>query len=160
MEISWTLIADGVVAILLVATLFYVRRFSVRLEAIRAGRAEFEKLIADLTKSTDQAASHLHQFKATAELAGGDLQARVERAQAKAAEFGRIGDDLKLLTERAESAANRLESAIAKSRSSSAAGPVANVPAPVAAHAAPAIEFTDDDDDRKVSSLSKLSGMR
>ena len=155
MEISWTLIADGVVAILLVATLVYVRRFSVRLEAIRAGRAEFEKLIADLTKSTNQAAGNLQQFKTTAEAAGGDLQARTERAQGMAAEFGRIGDDLKLLIERAENAANRLETAIGKARQNSVASAAA--PAPVAV---PVVEFTDDEDDRKISSLSKLSGMR
>jgi len=158
---SWTLIADGVVAILLVATLIYVRRFSVRLEAIRTGRAEFEKLIADLTKSTDQAASHLHQFKVTAEVAGGDLQARIDRARGLAAEFGRIGDDLRLLTERAESAANRLETTIGKARQSTIMGAaIANTPTPTAVHAAPAVEFPEDEDDRKVSSLSALTGMR
>ena len=158
MEISWTLIADGVVAILLVATLIYVRRFSVRLDAIRDGRAEFEKLIADLTKSTDQAAGHLHQFKTTAESAGGDLQARVERAQDMATEFGRLGDDLKLLIERAEDAANRLEAAIGRSRQNTVVS--ATAPASAAIPATPVVEFTDDEDDRKVSSLSKLSGMR
>jgi len=158
MEISWTLIADVVVAILLVATLIYVRRFSVQLDAIRAGRAEFEKLIADLTRSTNQAASHLHQFKTTAESTGGDLQARVERAQGMAAEFGRLGDDLKLLTERAENAANRLEAGIGRSRQNTVLSAV--VPAPAAPPAVPVVEFTDEEDDRKVSSLSKLSGMR
>jgi hypothetical protein len=154
---SWTLIADGVVAILLVATLIYVRGFGKKLETIRAGRAEFEKLIGDLTKSTDQAASHLHQFKVTAEIAGGDLKARIERAQSLAGEFGRIGEDLKLLTERAEGAANRLEVMIGKSRQAA----VAATPAPVAAApVAPAVEFSEDEDDRKVSSLSALSGMR
>jgi methyl-accepting chemotaxis protein len=154
---TWTLIADGVVAVLLVATLLYVRRFSTRLEVIRTGRAEFEKLIADLTRSTDQAASHLHQFKVTAKIAGGDLQARIDRAQGLAAEFGRIGDDLKLLTERAERAANELEATIGKSRQSA----FAVTPAPVAAaHVSSAVEFTEEDDDRKVSSLSALSGMR
>ena len=152
----WTLIADGVVAILLVATLIYVRRFSKQIEAIRSSRGEFEKLIADLTRSTDQAASHLHQFKATAEVAGRDLQARIEQAQGLTGEFGKIGDDLKLLTSRAESAANQLEAAIARTRQAS----VLSTPAPVAAPAAPAVEFTDDEDDRKVASLSALSGMR
>src|SRR5215813_14821691 len=138
----WTLIADGVVAILLVATLIYVRRFSRQIEAIRASRGEFEKLIADLTKSTDQAASHLHQFKVTAEATGGDLQARVERTQGLTAQFGKLGEDLKLLIERAESAANRLEAVIARGRQSAAA----HAPAPVAAPTAPAPEFTDEDD--------------
>jgi uncharacterized protein YoxC len=154
---SWSLIADGVVAVLLIATLIYVRRFSRQVAAIRDSRGEFEKLIADLTKSTDQAASHLHQFKAAAEQAGKDLQARVDRVQGMAAEFSRIGDDLRLLTERAEGATNRLEATIGRSRL--VAHSVA--PAPVAAvQAAPAIEFTEDEDDRKVSNLSALSGLR
>jgi Domain of unknown function (DUF6468) len=151
----WTLIADGVVAILLVATLIYVRRFSKQIEAIRAGRGEFEKLIADLTRSTDQAASHLHQFKVTAEVAGGDLQARVERTQGLTGQFGKLGEDLKLLIERAESAANRLEAVISRSRQ---VAMMPSTPAPIAA--APVPELTEEDDDRKVSSLSALSGMR
>jgi uncharacterized protein YoxC len=153
---SWSLIADGVLAILLVATLIYVGRFSKQIAAIRNSRGEFEKLIADLTKSTDQAASHLHQFKAAAELVGKDLQARVDRVQGMTAEFGRVGDDLKLLTERAEDAANRLEATIGKTRQM----PVTAAPTPAApAHAAPAIEF-EDEDARKVSNLSALSGLR
>ncbi|HKP26765.1 MAG TPA: DUF6468 domain-containing protein [Dongiaceae bacterium] len=153
----WTLLADGAVAILLIATLFYVRRFSKHITALRDSRGEFEKLIGDLTRSTDQAASHLHQFKVTAEVAGRDLQARVERTQGLTTEFAKMGEDLKLLTERAESAAGRLETAIAKSRHVVAA----SAPPPVAAvQPAPAIEFPEDEDDHKVSSLSKLSGLR
>jgi hypothetical protein len=162
----WTILADGVVATLLIATLIYVRRYSKQIAAIRDSRGEFEKLIADLTRSTDQAASHLHQFKVTAEAAGRDLQARVERTQGLTAEFGKIGEDLKLLTERAESAANRLEAVIAKSRHIAAAAPApiaAAAPAPVAAvqpAPTPVVELPEDEDDRKVSSLSKLSGLR
>src|SRR5215510_5301490 len=142
----WNLIADAVVAVLLVATIIYVRRFGIRLETIRSSRAEFEKLIADLTKSTDQAASHLHQFRSTADVAGRDLQARIERAQTLAAEFGKIGDDLKLLTERAESATGKLETAIGRSRAVQAAAPVVAPAAPAAA-----IELPDDEDDRRVA---------
>jgi hypothetical protein len=154
---SWTLLADGAVAILLIATIVYVRRFSKQIIAIRDSRGEFEKLIADLTRSTDQAASHLHQFKATAEVTGRDLQARVERTQGLTTEFGKIGEDLKLLTERAESAAGRLEAVIAKSRHIAAA----NAPAPIAAiQPAPAVELPEEEDDRKVASLSALLGLR
>ena len=151
----WALIADGVVAILLVATLIYVRRFSRQIEAIRTGRAEFEKLIADLTRSTDQAAHHLHQFKATAETAGRDLQARTDRAQGLSSEFGRIGDDLKLLIERAERASNQLEAVIARARASAAP----SVPVP-AAPPPSAPELLEEEGDRRVASLSALSGMR
>lgn len=154
----WTLIADAVVAVLLVVTLVYVRRFSRQIEAIRSSRGEFEKLIADLTKSTDQAASHLHQFKTTAEAAGTDLQARVDRVQVTAAGFERLGDDLRLLTERAESAASRLEAAIARSRPGAAPG-AAPVPTPPLSPA-PAAAFAGDDEERKVANLGALSGLR
>lgn len=153
---SWALIADGVVAILLVATLIYVRRFSRQIEAIRTGRAEFEKLIADLTRSTDHAANHLHQFKATAETAGRDLQARTDRAQGLTSEFGRIGDDLKLLTERAERASNQLEAAIARARATAAP----SVPVPAAPPPPSAPELLEEEGDRRIASLSALSGMR
>lgn len=152
---SWTLLADGVVAILLIATIVYVRRFSTQIRAIRDSRGEFEKLIGDLTKSTDLAASHLHQFKVAAEVTGRDLQARVERTQGLTADFGKIGEDLALLIERAESAANRLEAVIAKGRHIAPA----SAPAPVAA-VPPAPELPEEEDDRKVASLSKLSGLR
>ena len=153
----WTLIADGVVAVLLIATLIYIRRFSKQIDAIRSSRGEFEKLIADLTRSTDQAASHLHQFKVTAEAAGKDLQSRVDRAHTLSADFGKINDDLKLLAERAESAANRLEATIARSRQTPAAGAPTTAPA---VSTAPAPEFTEDEEERKMSSLSALSGLR
>ena len=154
---SWSLIADGVVAVLLIATLIYVGRFSRQVAAIRDSRGEFEKLIRDLTKSTDQAASHLNQFKVAAEQVGKDLQARVDRVQGTATEFSRIGDDLRLLTERAESATNRLEATIGRARQAA----VSAAPTPIAAaQAAPAIAFTEDQDDRKVSNLSALSGLR
>ncbi len=153
----WTLLADGVVAILLIATIVYVRRFSKQIKAIRDSRGEFEKLIGDLTKSTDLAASHLHQFKVAAEVTGRDLQTRVERTQGLTADFGKLGEDLALLIERAESAANRLEAVIAKGRRIAPA----SMPTPVtAAPPAPAIELPEEEDDRKVSSLSKLSGLR
>ena len=151
---SWSILADVLVGGLLIVTLVYVRRLSARLDTIRSGKAEFEKLIGELAKSTDQAASHLHQFKLTAEITGGDLQVRVEKAQALAGEFGRISEDLKLLTERADSAINRLEATIAKSR---AATPK---PAAVSPAVSEISDFSDDDDNRTVASLSKLSGMR
>ena len=156
---SWSIVADVIVGGLLIATLVYVHRLSGRLATIRSGRAEFEKLVADLAKSTDQAASHLHQFKMTAEITGGDLQARVERTQKLAGEFGKIGEDLKTLTERAETAANRLEAAIARTRPTVAA---TNAPAPTpTSTSAPRVEdLVEDDDNRSVAKLSALSGLR
>ena len=155
----WSILADVVVAALLIVTLVYVRRLSGRLDAIRSGRAELEKLFGDLAKSTDQAASTLHQFKLTAEITGGDLHTRVERAKSLTAEFGKIGDDLKLLTERAESASNRLEAAIARTRPSVAAHNPAPARPPVNSAVDPVDEVADDDN-RGVANLSALSGLR
>ena len=173
----WTILADGVVAILLIATLVYVRRLSLRLEVIRAGRVEFEKLVADFTRTTDQASSHLHHFKAVADGSLQDLQARIERAQGLTSEFGKLGDDLKLLTERAEGAADRLDSTIGRARFMTAANAPAAAPvkaAPVKAETVPLRATAqsvgarlmalnralDEETDKAASHLSALSGLR
>lgn len=157
----WTILADAAVAILLIATLVYVRRLSLKLEEMRSSRAEFEKLFAEFTRTTDQAASHLHHLKATADNTMQDLQARTERAQELSAGFGKLGDDLKLLTERAEGAADKLDASVGRARFLAAAGstPAAATPAPpVTRPAAPARAFEDEGE--PTSKLSALSGMR
>ncbi len=168
---SWTLISDVLVAVLLIATLVYVRRLSGKLEQMRAGRAEFEKLFADFTRTTDQAASHLHHLKATADNTMQDLQARIERAQGLSGEFSRLGEDLKLLTERAEGAADKLDASVGRARflaaasaPNAAAQPVRPA-APVAvasdvARQHPAFRALDDDSELPSGKLSALSGMR
>lgn len=166
---AWTMIADLLVAVLLVATLVYVRRLSLKLEQMRASRAEFEKLFADFTRTTDQAASHLHHLKATADNTMQDLQARIERAQGLSGEFGRLGDDLKLLTERAEGAADKLDASVGRARflaTATAPNATAQPARPVAAVTAevlrqhPAFRALDDDGDLPSGKLSALSGMR
>ena len=175
---SWTMIADLLVAMLLIATLVYVRRLSINLEQMRASRAEFEKLFADFTRTTDQAASHLHHLKATADNTMQDLQARIERAQGLSGELGRLGDDLKLLTERAEGAADKLDASVGRARFLAAAAPAAaaqpaaqlaaqpttlTTPVAVAADVArhhPAFRALDDDGDLPSGKLSALSGLR
>lgn len=174
----WTILADGLVAILLIATLVYVRQLSTRLETIRSGRAEFEKQFADFARITDQASSHLHHFKATADNSLTDLQARIERAQGLGAEFGRLGDDLKLLTERAVSAADRLDASVGRARFLAAAATPANqatapaaMPQPFARPASAISQHAamranaldralDDEADQQTASLGALSGMR
>ena len=166
--IPWTILADGIVAVLLIATLIYVRKLSVRLETIRAGRAEFEKLVADFTRTTDQASSHLHHFKAVADGSLQDLQARIDRTQGLTAEFGKLGDDLKLLTERAEGAADRLDSTIGRARFITAANapvkvetvPLQAVAQSVAARLMAVNRAIDEDADKAAAHLSALSGLR
>jgi hypothetical protein len=166
--IPWTILADGIVAVLLIATLIYVRKLSVRLETIRAGRAEFEKLVADFTRTTDQASSHLHHFKAVADGSLQDLQARIDRTQGLTAEFGKLGDDLKLLTERAEGAADRLDATIGRARFITAANapvkvetvPLQAVAQSVAARLMAVNRAIDEDADKAAAHLSALSGLR
>lgn len=168
---TWTILADGIVAVLLIATLIYARRLSVRLEAIRAGRAEFEKLVADFTRTTDQASSHLHHFKAVADGSLQGLQARIERTQGLTAEFGKLGDDLKLLTERAEGAADRLDSTIGRTRFITAANaptagvkvetvPLQAVAQSVGARLMAVNRALDEEADKAAAHLSALSGLR
>lgn len=162
---SWTLVADALVAILLIVTLVYVRRLSIKLEEMRAGRAEFEKLFAGFTQTTDQAASHLHHLKATADNTMQDLQARIERAQGLSGEFGKLGDDLKLLTDRAVSAADQLDASIGRARFlSGAQRPTVVSAAAVSQHPsmrANALEQAlEDEPALPAGKLGALSGMR
>src|SRR3990172_10687427 len=111
---------DGALAILLVVTLVYAARLARRLDGLRRGRAEFEALIVRFTQATEQAERGMAGLKATLADAAVGLQERIDRAAV-------LSDDLALLAERANGAADRLETAVAHGRGGArpAAGPAA-----------------------------------
>jgi septal ring factor EnvC (AmiA/AmiB activator) len=116
------LIADGVLIALLGAALISVFRLNRRLNEMREGRAGLEKLTADLAKQTGMATDGLTALRANAETLGRDLDGRSDRGRQVMAELQKASDDLRLLIGRADKAAERLESAIAKARAHEAAG--------------------------------------
>lgn len=114
--LPWSFIADAVLIVLLVATLVYVGRLSRRLAELRQDRQSFEALIAEFAKATAEAQRGVAELRQGAEGIGRDLTARVERGQNVVGELQHSADDLKMLINRAESAAGKLEAAIGASR--------------------------------------------
>ncbi len=102
-------ILDVLFAGLLVATLVYVARLNRRLDALRAGREEFETLIKHFAVATEQAQANVTAMKAAAEGAGRGLQDEIDRARG-------LREDLAFLAERANGLADQLEGAISRGR--------------------------------------------
>lgn len=117
---SLTLALDLLFIGLLAATLFYMARLNHRLDALRAGRQEFEALLQRFTAATEQAQANIGGMKAAAEGTGKSLQEEIEQARG-------LREDLAFLAERANGLADQLELAISRSRA--AANPGAQ-PAP------------------------------
>ncbi len=105
-----SLILNGVVAALLVATIVYAIRLNSRLETLRKGKEEFGTFIADFNKSVASAEAALAQLREASGETGGELKHLVGKAQA-------LRDDLSFLMERGAGIADRLESAPIRQRS-------------------------------------------
>ena len=112
------LIADIVLIALLVATLFYVLKLSRRLAELRQDRQSFEALVGEFAKATTEAQRSVAELRVGAESIGRELTQRIERGQSVVGELQRSADDLKMLINRADAAAGKLETAIGASRQS------------------------------------------
>lgn len=128
MDPEFALVADGLLAVLLLATLVYVARLNRRLGQIRDARQEFEVLIARFAEATAQADRSIAGVKAAAAAEGKELQATIDRSRG-------LRDDLAFLADKANGLADQLEAAIGRARSAVAArvAPAATdeTPAPV-----------------------------
>lgn len=109
-------LADIVLIVLLVATLIYVLKLSRRLAELRQDRQSFEGLITEFAKATAEAQRGVAELRQGAEGIGRDLSGRIERGQSVVGELQHSADDLKMLINRAETAASKLEAVIAASR--------------------------------------------
>lgn len=116
MLLPWGFIADVVLIVLLVATLVYVGRLSRRLAELHQDRQSFETLIADFAKATTEAQRSVGELRQSADGIGRELGQRIERGQDITGELQRSADDLKMLINRADMAASKLEAAIGASR--------------------------------------------
>jgi len=108
-------------AALLLASLVYMWRVNRRLEQIRAGKAEFEKMIAEFSRSTTQASQTLEDLKTAAISIGRDLTTATNRAAVLANSQERTSEDLRMLISRGDALADRIQTLISMSRGSVAA---------------------------------------
>ena len=104
-----SLLLDGLIILLLAAAIGFALFLNARLTRLRDFSGELEKAVLGLDGSIAKAESGLAAIQRAAEGVGQELDRRVEPARALAGELG-------FIAERAEQAAERLERAIAQSR--------------------------------------------
>lgn len=103
------LILDGLLAILLVATIIYCALLYRRLGQLRKGQSELPGMVAEFNQATERAAAGIAGLKQTAQETGQALQERIDAAQS-------LADDLRFLAEQGERLADRLEGSIRGAR--------------------------------------------
>ena len=105
-DLPFATLMDGLVAILLIATIGYAVTLNRKLARLRNDRGEMEALIARLIEATDAAQKGLEGLSAHAKGAGERLQKGLEQARGQT-------DELAFLLERADLMARRLDAAVA-----------------------------------------------
>jgi hypothetical protein len=98
---SSTLIADGIVAFLLVITIFYAAKLSRKLSALRADKAELQALVLSLAEASQSAEAGVMGLKAGAEEIGRLLAKKMQDAQS-------LREDLAYMIDRGGIVADRL----------------------------------------------------
>jgi hypothetical protein len=122
------LILDVIVALLLVATLFYCVRLHRRLNIIREHRGELEALIHAFNESCTRAELGVRSLRSATDEAT-RLQQYLERSQ-------NLRDDLSYLMDRGGSLADRLEGGVRTARTAAPSNPMQQMPAAAPAPAA------------------------
>ena len=103
------LVIDGIILVLLAATVFYAARLSLALKQFREGKAEFAQLLNQLHQATSQADQSILNLQKSTEDSGHNLQMRINSAKS-------LSDELQLMTEAATNLADRLEGMAGKNR--------------------------------------------
>lgn len=106
---------NGVIVVLLVATIAYCMALSRRLRDLRGSHGEFVELIDTFNAATQRAESGLAELRKAGTESGVALDDRIKAARA-------LSDDLAFLVERGAPLADRLASRPASSRKAEAGG--------------------------------------
>lgn len=104
-----SLVMDGIVAVLLIATIIFAVKLNGRLAALRNDSERLQGLIRGLQESSGAAEEAVAALKLTAGDAGRQLQSTIEQAK-------KLDADLNFITERAGEVANRLEAGLRMQR--------------------------------------------
>jgi hypothetical protein len=107
--VSLMLILDGLIVILLIATIVYAVILNQKLNLLRKNKDDLSRMIANFNEATVRAESSIPRLRKAADEARQALQEKVEKAQ-------QLRDDLAFMIERGDSMANRLESSVRMAR--------------------------------------------
>ena len=97
----WSLLIEGLLVLLLTATIYFAIRLNKRLTVLRVEKEQLEKLIKQFEIVTDRAQTSLSGLKATADQVKSDLDDATHNSHA-------IRDELAFLIERADINAEKL----------------------------------------------------
>ena len=103
---SLGLALDGVLAVLLVATIAYCALLHRRLAALRSSTSDMRRLMDDFATATERAERGVAELGRLGAEVGGTLQARTAVARG-------LGDELQIMTEAGSRLADRLEHRLA-----------------------------------------------
>ena len=100
---------EAVLIVLLAATLFHAVRLERALGALKRDRTELQELVSGFNASTQAAEQGIGRLRATADGAGRSIAGQIEAASG-------LREDLRMLTERGERVADRLEGQVRAGR--------------------------------------------
>jgi hypothetical protein len=146
-----SLILDGVVALLLVATIIYAFILNRRLNAWRRDKSELEALINRFNSAAERAEAGIAALKTASEQTGQSLSAAITKGQA-------LRDDFSYLIDRAEPLADRMAARVREHRQFDNVPPPRPAPVPPPKPAAAAPEAARSSTERDL--LKALSALR
>jgi hypothetical protein len=146
-----SLILEGLVAVLLVATIIYAFILNRRLNAWRRDKSELEALINRFNSAAERAEAGIAALKIASEQTGQSLSAAITKGQA-------LRDDFSYLIERAEPLADRMAARVREHRQFDNAPAPRPAPVPPPKPAAPAPEAGRSSTERDL--LKALSALR
>ncbi len=123
---NWDLILDGVMIVLLLATVIYAFLLNRRLAVLRSDKDALESFIERFTEATAKADSSIRGMRNTAEQCRSMLGDPLSKAEA-------LRDELLFLIDRADKSAERLAGSQSSGSDTSVAGGAAQRHAPAAA---------------------------
>ncbi len=121
MSLSFSLILDILIAVLLVATIGYAVALNRRLSLLRKDKDELEALTRKFADATTKADASIQNLKGSTESVAKELQKGLDKAEA-------LRDDLSFLIDRGGSIADRLENGVRGARKEGAPVAKAEVP--------------------------------
>ncbi|SMF67994.1 hypothetical protein SAMN06265365_12425 [Tistlia consotensis] len=102
-------LADAVLALLLIVTIAYAVILNRKLAALRDTKDQMAGLLAEFARTTAQAEAGVKELRDRAAASGDGLSAIVAEAGAKLEKAGGLKEDLAFLIEKGEALADRLE---------------------------------------------------
>lgn len=111
-------VLNGVLLVLLAATIYFAVKLSLSLGAFRNSRGELAALISELSRTIDQAQIAIAGLRESAREGGRELQEKIDTART-------LGDELDVMASSGEKLARRLDGVMARAREESASGAAA-----------------------------------